>query len=235
MVIVFLLAAGSFGLWFVSGHDAGPQVKEIYILKVFEKNPEKIKNLTGIITEEGYEFTSEKVKKTLSKPIGYTVRQSFDKSQNPDKFLKFLKKKKIAAKIKEDPDSEKILIEVIKVFKKEKEAKAKQDQIRGLLTIQFEIIPITKEFPYTTNEIKIENIPDQEKLEALKLKLSEHIKNPDRDIEVETITVEIKPGEPEEGKATEDNKEKTPDEPESESTEKKEGQEGEKEKESEEK
>jgi len=164
---------------------------EIYILKVYEKNPKKIENLTKIIKEEGFEFTSEKVKKTLSKPIGYSVRQAFDKSQNPDKFLQFLNSKKIICEIKEDPDTERVFLEVKKVFKKEEEARAMQDKIRNLLTIQFEIVPIMKEFPYTTNEIKIENIPDQDKLEALKSKLSEHIKNPDRDIEVETITLPL--------------------------------------------
>ena len=189
IAVVFVLVIITGWLWVVSGKTPKPIEEEKYSVSIYEKNDGKFDEVVNFLTEEGHDLKiNRKVKKTLKKPVAFNLYQKFREDENPKWHAKNLKKKKIDIDIKKSEDEELTIIEIKKVYKTQKQADEMVKKLQKITAIKFEVKEKIKEFPYTTNEIIIKEIPAMEDAEAIKEKVTPKIKYPERDIVIEAYT-----------------------------------------------
>ena len=189
--VVLVLAIITGGLWMVSGKAYTPPVEDKYVIKVYHKNPEKFDEIVTILTQEDKTpVVNRKIKTTIQKPVAFMLSQKFSEDMNPEWHVKNLKKKKIGATLKKNPDGKTYLIEIKKVFKKREQAEAMVAKIKEITFIKFDISEKTKEFTITTNEVILGNLDSQEAADEIKEKVVSKVVNPETDIIIDIMPTE---------------------------------------------
>ena len=144
---------------------SGKEVK--YTVIISSKSNPAINKVKDVLKGLNYEFTSEKKKKFIKKKSGYQVIQKFENIEAAKNYAGYLQKKKIPAKVVNDPEDG-IYIQAWGVFPSGKKALTASKKASSVMKTSFLVTEHYKKIPYTAYEITLKNLPDEKT--ALKVK-----------------------------------------------------------------
>lgn len=142
--------------------------KEIkYTLIISSKSNPAINKITAALKKQNYEFSSEKVRKFIKKKSGFQVIQKFESMEAARNYAGYLQKKKIPAKVVNDPEDG-IYIQVWGVFADRKKAMAASQKASSVMKTSFVVSENFNKIPYTTFEVILKDLPDEAAVSNIK-------------------------------------------------------------------
>lgn len=146
--------------------------KEVkYTLIISSKSDPAINKIKDTLKKLNYEFTSEKTKKFIKKKSGFQVIQKFENLEAARNYAGYLQKKRIPAKVVNDPEDG-IYIQAWGVFPNGKKALAASRKASAVMKTSFVVTEHYQKIPYTSYEITLKNLPDENAVSKIKSSIS---------------------------------------------------------------
>ena len=142
-----------------------------YTVSALSNSQKVIQDMKKIIKDSGLAFSVNKTTRYNKKKTGFQVIQKFNDMEAAKSNSEFLRKKKIPAKVKEDPDDG-IYIMVWGVFPDKKTANKHCDKATKVMKTKFVVEHYYKRIPYFINEIQVTDISSERIAKKLKEQLS---------------------------------------------------------------
>ncbi len=147
--------------------------KEVkYTVIISSKSAPAINKIKDVLKGFNYEFTSEKKKKFIKKKSGFQVIQKFENLEAAKNYAGYLQKKKIPAQVVNDPDDG-IYIQAWGVFPNGKKAMAASRKASSVMKTSFIVTEHYKKIPYTSYEITLKNLPDENAASKIKSNITD--------------------------------------------------------------
>lgn len=142
--------------------------KEVkYTVVISSKSNPAINKIKDVLKGLKLEFKTEKIKKFIKKKSGFQVIQKFENPEAANNYAGYLQKKKIPAKVINDPEDG-IYIQAWGVFTDRKKAVVAGQKASRVMKTSFVVTEHYQKIPYTAYEVILKDLPDEKT--ALKVK-----------------------------------------------------------------